>query len=461
MLGSAVLLLLSPVGLHPRNSPVIFLFSFANLAFPLVLWSFGWHGPLWGLGALGWSSALIGFIGLASRQPALLWLSAQLLPFGAIAHRGIERHRAALRSAEGRVNRMEERINTAAEELKRAGVLEETTDRRLQQYQRLRQAANAFALSLNPEDLEECIVQNTGDLIHTADRVLLYGVDPKALHLQLRRVWRRNDSAPIREKEGDAFDHWVMRQGQPLLAEEAVRDFRFPELTPEQAGRSLGAVLVVPLRTPNHFLGVLRLESIAPKGLTPDDLRLVGIVADLASLAIENSSLYGRMAHLAITDDLTGLAVRSHFESEMGRALERTGGEKEGPALLLIDIDRFKVYNDGFGHSAGDKVLRQMGQLLQGRMRPGDLAARFGGEEFVCLLRHSTPGQAAQRAEEIRQVVEQTSVLLRRTITRTTISIGAASFPEDGETVQSLLEAADRRLYRAKTLGRNRVCASG
>lgn len=388
-------------------------------------------------------------------------MALELCAFGAVVHGGVEARRAALRSASGRIRRVEERVNTMEEELRRSEQMDRATERRLQQYQQLRQLANAFAVSLAPEELEEGIVERTGELIHTADRVLLYGVDPEGLHLELRRVWRRGETGPIREKRGDPFDHWVMRQGQPLLVEEAARDFRFPEVRAEQAGRALGAVLVLPLRTPNRFLGVLRLESSAPRGLTPDDLRLAGIVADLASLSVENGSLYERMARLAITDDLTGLAVRAHFEAEMERALGRAREGGPGLAVLLIDIDRFKVYNDGFGHSAGDKLLRQIGQLLRDRMRPGDMACRYGGEEFVCLLAGATPEQAAQRAEEIRQVVEQTSVLLRRTITRTTISIGVAAFPKDSSTREGLLEAADRRLYEAKGLGRNRVCAVG
>lgn len=461
LLGSLALLVLSPIGLRPRHAPITFLFGVSNLAFPFILWSFGWHGPLWGLGALSWSAALIGFIGLASREPALLWLPLELCAFGAVVHWGVLGHWAALRSAIGRAGRVAERVNTLEEELRQAEEVEQATERRLQQYQRLRQVANTFALGLDPEEIGEAIVESTGQLVQTAERVLLYGVEPKALILELREVWRRGDSPPIREKQGDAFDHWVMRQGQPLLVEEAARDFRFPEVTPEQAGRPLGSVLAVPLRTPNHSLGVLRLESSAPRGLNADDLRLVGIVADLASLAIENASLYGRMAHLAITDDLTGLAVRSHFESELARALDRAREKGEPLSVLLIDLDRFKVYNDGFGHSAGDKLLRQVGQLLLDRMRPGDLAARYGGEEFVCLLSGAGLAQAEQRAEEIRQVVEQTSVLLRRTITRTSVSIGVAAFPQDGAVGQSLVEAADRRLYRAKELGRNRVCAEG
>ncbi len=427
----------------------------------MILWSFACHGPLWGLGAAAWSSALIGFVGLTARESALLWLSAELCAFAGIAHGGLEGRREAVRSALGRVERAGERINTTQEELKRAEEAEWATQRRMEQYQRLRQVANTFAMSLDPDELEEGIVQSTGELVHAADRVLLYGVDLKALDLELRRVWRRGDAAPIREKRGDAFDHWVMRQGQPLLVEETAHDFRFAEAAAEQAGRSMGAVLVTPLRTPSRFLGVLRLESSAPRGLTPDDLRLVGIVADLVSLAVENSFLYGRMARLAITDDLTGLAVRSHFERELEAALGRARAEKREIAVLLIDIDRFKVYNDGFGHSAGDKLLRQVGQILMGWMRPGDLAARYGGEEFVCILSGVSPDQAARRAEEIRQVVEQTSVLLRRTVTRTTISIGVAGFPRDAQGGEALLEAADRRLYRAKGLGRNRVCASG
>lgn len=398
---------------------------------------------------------------MGSGEAALLWLPVLFLLFGALVYWRLGLWDQALQGETVKAGRIEERVNTGAEEIHRLVSLEAAMEERLRRYQQLRQIANVFNLNLTLEDLLDCIARAAGDLVREADHVLLYLADPKSLHLELRKVWRRSGAETIKEKHGDPFDQWVMRQGQPLLVEEAGKDFRFPETAVRKAGRLFGSLLAVPLITEHRFLGVLRLESAQARGVGPDDLRLVRILGDLASLGIENSHLYTRMAQLAVTDDLTGLAVREHFQKKMGVELARAKNAKGSLSVLLIDIDRFKVYNDSLGHSAGDKLLRQIGGLLLQGCRPGDLAGRFGGEEFACLYPGTSKEEAVRRAEQIRMRVEATPVELRREVARITISIGVAGFPADGSSIEQLLQAADRRLYHAKHGGRNQVCAEG
>ena len=458
---SVLLVLTAPFGSAPPLFPRIVLVSAGHLPFLLILIAFAWFGPVWGLGVSAWAVCLMGLIGLGSGDPTLLWLPAVLLAFAALSYRGLKQWEQTARIESVRVDRIEEQINTQSEEIHRLQDLESAIEQRLKRYQQLRQIANAFNLSLTLEDLLESIVRAAGDLVQGTDHVLLYLVEEGSLQLELKKVWRRSGSATIKEKRGDAFDQWVMRQGQPLLVEEAGRDFRFPERGAQKAGRTFGSLLAVPLITEHRFLGVLRLESAAAHGLSPNDLRLLRILGDLASLGIENSYLYTRMAQLAVTDDLTGLAVREHFQKKLSDELIRAGKAKAPLSILLIDIDRFKVYNDSLGHSAGDKLIREIGALLLQVHRPGDLAGRFGGEEFVCLYPSTLRQEAVRRAEQIRVRVEATPIELRREVTRITVSIGVASFPEDGLTAETLLQAADRRLYQAKAKGRNQVWAEG
>ena len=435
------------------------LFWGGHLPFLLILIAFAWHGPIWGLGVTAWAVGLMGLIGLGSGESTLLWLPVLFLLFSALVHWGMGLWNQTLQGETVKADRIEEQVNTAAEEIHRLEALETAMEERLRRYQQLRQVANAFNLNLTLQDLLDCIARAAGDLVLGADRVLLYLAEPKSLHLELREVWRRAGSETIKEKHGDAFDQWVMRQGQPLLVEEPGRDFRFPETTVRKGGRAFGALLAVPLITEHRFLGVLRLESAAAHGVGPDDLRLIRILGDLASLGVENSHLYTRMAQLAVTDDLTGLAVREHFQKRMSEELSRAVKAHIPLSVLLIDIDRFKVYNDSLGHSAGDKLLRQIGALLLQVRRPGDFAGRFGGEEFACLYPGTSKEEAVHRAEQIRMRVEATPVELRREVARITVSIGVAGFPADGSNVEQLLQAADRRLYHAKNSGRNQVCA--
>ena len=449
---------LSPVGSSSHPASSLTLIRIAYWFFPVIVWAWVWAGPLWGMGSLVGACLLFGIVALACRESHLFWISIELAFLGFVLHAWRVRWQGALTGASLLEERCEEEINTLEGDLK---VLKENQvgfQSRLERYQQLRQIANAFNASLPLEELLQRIVLATGEVIESGDRVLLYLVSPKELTLELKSVWRRREAVTIKAKTGDPFDFWVMRQAQPLLVQEPEHDFRFPEVASKELGRPLGSLLAIPLLSEHRVLGVLRVESIQPHGLGPEELRLSRIVGDLASLGIENSRLYNRMAELAITDDLTGLAVRRYFEKRLSEELARSKGLQMPVAVLLIDIDRFKDYNDTFGHSAGDKLLKHLAFLLIQTRRMGEVAARFGGEEFVCLLPGVDPEGAARWAEAIRLKMEQSQIELRRSLMRTTVSIGVATFPQDGATAESLLRVADERLYRAKSLGRNQVC---
>lgn len=164
----------------------------------------------------------------------------------------------------------------------------------------------------------------------------------------------------------------------------------------------------------------------------------------------------------ASTDHLTNLSNRRQFEKSLELQLERARENKQKLSLLVIDIDRFKKVNDTYGHSAGDAVLKQLGQLLIEHSRSADMVSRNGGEEFAILLLDCGNHQALAIAESIRQSVEKYLFALPDgTTIRLTISIGVAVFPDhcDERDDADFFEQADRALYEAKNTGRNRVCA--
>ncbi|PWW37175.1 MULTISPECIES: GGDEF domain-containing protein [Paenibacillus] len=164
----------------------------------------------------------------------------------------------------------------------------------------------------------------------------------------------------------------------------------------------------------------------------------------------------------ATTDHLTNLSNRRQFEKSLELELERAREYKQKLSLLVIDIDRFKKVNDTFGHTSGDAVLKQLGQLLIEHSRSADIVSRNGGEEFAILLLDCGHHQALAIAESIRQSVEKYHFALPDGNTiRLTISIGAAVFPDhcDDRDDNDFFEQADRALYEAKNTGRNRVCA--
>lgn len=457
---SLFLLLSSPLISSAASVSPVRLAWAAHLFFILIFVGFLWVGPFWAVAAVCGSGLLVAVAALAYREFHLLWLPMEFLLLGLLTRRGLSEWMAKLREADLKADRTEEEWNTLEDQWARLKESLAGLQDRLKRYQQLRQIANAFSASFSLEELVQNIVEATGQLAASGDLVLLYLVNRDTLTLELKSVWRRSGSVTVKAKMGDPFDLWVMRQAQPLLVEDPRTDFRFPPETSREIGRPLGSLLAVPLFSEERLLGVLRVEASQAHGLGLEDLRLVRIVGDLASLGIENSQLYQRMVELAITDDLTGLAVRRHFEKRTAEEIARSKVLQVPIALLLIDIDRFKGYNDTFGHSAGDKLLKQMAGLLRQMQRLGELAGRFGGEEFVFLLPGVGFQEAVRRAEEIRSRVEGTQVELRRSLTQTTVSIGVAVFPQDGESPEALLKSADDRLYRAKMRGRNQVCSS-
>jgi diguanylate cyclase (GGDEF)-like protein len=164
----------------------------------------------------------------------------------------------------------------------------------------------------------------------------------------------------------------------------------------------------------------------------------------------------------AEVDDLTGLSSRPFFNRAAERRIEFSGANGLPLVCIMLDVDDFKDYNDGYGHRAGDEVLRCVARVLRESARADDLMTRFGGEEFIVLMGGDVE-DAVEVAERVRRGVEseytpESAASLRR---RVTVSLGVASLTEGTRTLERLFEAADEAMYRAKRAGKNRTCVAG
>ena len=168
-------------------------------------------------------------------------------------------------------------------------------------------------------------------------------------------------------------------------------------------------------------------------------LRLEGINASLA----QDSQ----------TDKLTGISNRRHFDEILAEEHERAQRRERPLSAMLIDVDKFKSFNDTYGHPAGDETLRRVAKLIHDNKRPADYVARYGGEEFVVLLPNTTEEGAVILAERIRKSIQNFAWDIRAI----TISIGVSTYHGDDKTAEQLLSAADAALYKSKESGRNRV----
>jgi diguanylate cyclase (GGDEF)-like protein len=212
-------------------------------------------------------------------------------------------------------------------------------------------------------------------------------------------------------------------------------------------------------------LGLLHLRrpagvaANAPEASLAAVADLASTVSEILSLSIWNIRLRETLSNQAIHDPLTGLFNRNFMEEALQREIYRATRLKGPIGIVMVDVDRFKRFNDVHGHAAGDQVLIELANFLKWQLRRGDIVCRYGGEEFVLILPDSTPDNAVRRANDLREGVKGLRVVYAgQEIGPIGVSMGVASFPLQGMKPAELIRIADIALYRAKQEGRDRVC---
>lgn len=268
-------------------------------------------------------------------------------------------------------------------------------------------------------------------LLRSDDAVARFGVPVKALH-PLVQAARRVPRATM------AYD-------TPLAQRPVLAAYRVPEGVP------VVAAAVLDRRQVMAGFRQLAVATSAAGLTTVGGTLLVGLAW------ARSVHLHERLVIEATRDPLTGLHNRRSLEAAARDAITAAGPTRERLALLLFDLDRFKLINDSHGHDAGDTVLRDVAALLRVAVRPGDVACRWGGEELVLLLRHCDGACAVARAEDIRRSISGLYRDGSGPVPAVTASVGIACFPVQGWTLEQIVRAADIALYAAKGSGRDRV----
>jgi diguanylate cyclase (GGDEF)-like protein len=269
-------------------------------------------------------------------------------------------------------------------------------------------------------------------------------------------------SVPRRIRFGEGKIGWVAEAGVEMLAEDWSNLTRTEGRSIDENHPSLRLDMIGPIvqhdESADRVVGVLTLgnPAIRPR----DEKLMLQMVTNLASIAMTNAENHRRLKVQAHTDGLTGLMNKRHFLKErFGLMIHEAERSAERVAVFIFDIDHFKNYNDTNGHVAGDDVLRDVAGLLHTKLRPGDVACRYGGEEFVVAMPRTDAREALLAAERIRRVIEEHPFAHRekQPLGFLSISGGVAVFPFDGTDGVELIRRADEALYRAKSGGRNRV----
>ena len=261
-------------------------------------------------------------------------------------------------------------------------------------------------------------------------------------------------------------DCWALRRGQVHVVEEGGSKLVCAHLIRKPEGPSVCA----PIAAQGEVLGLLHLQLGPEEAFLPAEVRQQRLAAAQAwaltvsehvALAISNLRLRLSLSAQALRDALTGLYNRRYMEQALERELLRAARNGRPVGVLMLDLDRFKDFNDRHGHEAGDQMLRVLGDYLITHVRAEDIACRYGGEEFVVILPEAAPDMARRRAEDLWEGMRALQVNHRGELLRgCTASFGVASFPADGASAAEVLRAADAAMYAAKREGRDRVAAA-
>ncbi len=240
---------------------------------------------------------------------------------------------------------------------------------------------------------------------------------------------------------------------RPRLVTDAARD-------PRRGRREVasGSWLLYPIMVHARLLGVAQWIRPVQRPFTPEDVERLASLVPQAAVALENVRIREAMHSLAATDGLTGLWNHRRMYELLGEEMRRATRYRRVASVLMLDVDSFKTFNDSYGHPQGDQLLRSIASILRSNVRTVDHVGRYGGEEFLVILPETSKDDACRLAERIRSAVEeQAYVIVDGWLIRRTVSVGVASYPEDGLNPTELVQRADEALYRAKRAGKNCV----
>lgn len=315
---------------------------------------------------------------------------------------------------------------------------------------------------VEPAETYVSILNHLTELL-SAERGSLLLFDEASNELAVRAALglRAEVMSEARVRLGDGVSGAVMRDGRPLVVRDLESAGRQP--APPERLYKTRSFISYPLTIGGRKVGVLNVTDKAGGGTYDEiDLRLLESIAPQMALALDRAEWREKAAQfqlMSITDPLTSLLNRRYLEERLMEELNRSKRYDYAMSFMMIDIDDFKLYNDRNGHQAGDLALEMTAQCLKSALRSADVAARYGGEEFCILLPQTTLAEANIIAERIRRRVERTRYPHGKTqpLGAVTVSIGLSSFSEEVDTPATIIGAADRALYIAKSRGKNRV----
>jgi diguanylate cyclase (GGDEF)-like protein len=262
---------------------------------------------------------------------------------------------------------------------------------------------------------------------------------------------------PTRFKLDDGPTSKVIMTGQPFIIqledEDDIEDAKWMGHKPDPTRSGI----IVPMRVGPHVIGALSAQSYTPDAYGEEEIELLTTIAASAAIALENARLYQTARELSLTDDLTDLGNYRFFCNALEREIERAKRNGGPLSLVMMDSDSLKYINDRYGHAIGDMHLIHLAETMKAISRKSDILARYAGDEFMIILPNTKKEDASVMAERLRTRIENSPLSVDGSLVVATVSVGVASYPEAGSTVDELVRAVDAAMYKAKRQGKNRV----
>jgi len=312
---------------------------------------------------------------------------------------------------------------------------------------------------LDKERLFNTLLEKSLQLINAEQgSLMILDQETSELVVEARRSADDMVQEHMRFNKAEGISGMVLERGGALLVEDIEKDPRIRKANrPRYRTKSF---LSVPIKIEDRLAGVLNLSDKIKGGVfNAEDLNLLESFISNVAIAIERSILYKqteKLQKLSITDHLTGIYNRRYLNRRLSEEITRYNRYKHPFSFMMLDLDKFKEYNDTFGHIAGDNLLRNLASVMEKSLRTIDIAARFGGDEFVTIFPQTPKIDAIQISNRLKEKIDR--ALSEHNIEMPlSISVGLATFPDDASSIMELIEKTDQALYLAKKGGGNRV----
>lgn len=337
--------------------------------------------------------------------------------------------------------------NHVAVTLRNARLLE-AAQQHAAELETLHQVGLTLTSSLDLADVLNAILEGAFRFMPHAQDAHIFLYQDDELAFGAARWADGRSGEPFAEPRPDGLTYNIARTGEAVV----IGNVREHPLYTDAFLDWKGAIVGLPLKIAERVVGVMNVAYAEPHDFSKAELRALRLLGAQAAIAIENARLYAVTRLQAITDGLTGLYNVRHFYAALEAEIQRSRRYDRPCSLIMLDLDDFKTYNDRYGHLAGDDLLLELAALMREQIRQVDTAARYGGEEFVVILPETDKPQATLLTERLWRTIRAHEFVVCETqeVGQITASLGIATYPQDAQDTQGLVNAADMALLQAK-----------